>query len=164
MRNNHVRHLYAIFVDPSDSQLSPTLQTLDVFVSTFTIVAIAIDRYSAIVCAQQDSNDRTIVYYVIALVWMMYMVLCIPILIYHEVRTVNLERMNFHLFNICMEVWPSDVLRKIYTTCVLIIQYAAPLIIIPFLHMKICTFLKNIISENPEFEVAHYTGSQASEA
>ncbi|KAH3707659.1 neuropeptide Y receptor type 1-like [Dreissena polymorpha] len=136
-------------------RLSPTLQTLDVFVSTFTIVAIAIDRYSAIVCAQQDSNNRTIVYYVIALIWMTSLVLCIPMLTYHEVRTVFPERMNFHLFNICMEVWPSDVLRKSYSTFVMIIQYAAPLIIITVLHSKICRFLKYRITENPqtEFEV-----------
>lgn len=133
-------------------RLSPTLQTLDVFVSTFTIVAIAVDRYSAIVCATRESNNRRLVYYSIIIIWLASIILCIPMMMFHEVQNVTPESMNFQLYTICMEVWPSDWLRKLYTTCVLLIQYAAPLAVISALHAKICHCLRMRINDNPRTE------------
>jgi len=125
-------------------RLSPTLQTVDVFVSTFTIVAIALDRYSAIVCAQRETANKSIVYYSIALIWLTSVLFCIPMFTFHEVQEVYPE-----LYNICLEVWPSDTLKKTYTTIVLVTQYVVPLVIISLLHGRICMFLKYRISENP---------------
>lgn len=130
-------------------RVSPSLQTIDVFVSTFTIVAIAIDRYSAIVCASRDNCNRKIVYYGIVLIWLFSILLCIPIMVFHEVHEIYPESINVQLYTICMEVWPSPMVKKIYTTCVLVFQYAAPLAIISALHGRICQFLKVRINGNP---------------
>lgn len=134
-------------------RLSPTLQTIDVFVSTFTIVAIAVDRYAAIVCASRESSNRRLVFYSISIIWFSSIILCIPMMMFHEVNEVYPESMNVTLYHICMEVWPFDWMRKLYTTCVLLIQYAVPLAIISSLHGKICQFLKVRINENPRTDI-----------
>ncbi|XP_045190922.2 neuropeptide Y receptor type 2-like [Mercenaria mercenaria] len=134
-------------------RLSPTLQTIDVFVSTFTIVAIAVDRYSAIVCASRESSNRKLVYYSISLIWFCSIILCIPMMMFHEVQEVYPEALNVQLYTICMEVWPFDWMRKLYTTCVLLIQYAAPLAIISVLHGRICRFLRLRINDNPRTDL-----------
>ncbi|XP_052771160.1 neuropeptide Y receptor type 6-like [Mya arenaria] len=129
-------------------RISSTVQTIDVYVSTFTIVAIAVDRYSAIVRAQRDTENRTTVHFTIILIWLFSILFCIPMFSFHEVTQVSPE-----LFEICMEVWPSDVLRQIYTTFVLIVQYVVPLTMISLLHGRICQFLRCRISENPITQV-----------
>ncbi|XP_060563132.1 neuropeptide Y receptor type 1-like [Ruditapes philippinarum] len=134
-------------------RLSPTLQTIDVFVSTFTIVAIAVDRYSAIVCASREASNRKLVYYSISLIWLSSIILCVPMMMFHEVQEVYPEGINVQLYKICMEVWPFDWMRKSYTTCVLLIQYAAPLAIISVLHGKICQFLQVRIKNNPRTDL-----------
>ena len=133
-------------------RVSPTLQTINVFVSTFTIVAIAVDRYSAIVCATQDSVKSKIVYYWIVLMWLASIILCIPMLVFHEVHDAHSEVADMQLYKICMEVWPSEIWRKLYTTFVLLFQYIAPLSIISTLHGRICTFLRLRINLNPRTE------------
>ena len=137
-------------------RLGPTVQTIDVFVSTFSIVAIAVDRYSAIVCASQEATNKKLVYYSITLMWLVSILLCVPMLSFHEVHDVYSEvypaQKDIRLYKICMEVWPTDVYKKIYTTCVLLVQYIAPLSVISILHCKICQFLRFRINNNPKTE------------
>ena len=130
-------------------RMSPSLQTIDVFVSTFTIVAIAVDRYSAIVCASRDDCNRKLVYYGIVLIWLCSILLCIPMMVFHEVHEIYPQSINVQLYTICMEVWPSPLIKKVYTTFVLVFQYAAPLAIISALHGRICQFLRVRINGNP---------------
>ncbi|KAL4231931.1 Delta-type opioid receptor [Mactra antiquata] len=134
-------------------RLSPTLQTLDVFVSTFTIVAIAVDRYSAIVRARREESNKIFVCYTITTIWIVSILLCVPMMIFHEVQDVYPEDMNVRLYKICMEVWPeNEIWKKMYTTFVLMIQYVVPLAIISTLHGRICQFLRVRISRNPRTE------------
>ena len=133
-------------------RVAPTLQTVNVFVSTFTIVAIAVDRYSAIVCATQDSVKSRLVYYWIVLMWLASIILCVPMLIFHEVHEAHSSVADMKLYKICMEVWPSEIWKKLYTTFVLLFQYIAPLAIISTLHGRICQFLRLRIQFNPRTE------------
>ena len=133
-------------------RVSPTLQTVDVFVSTFTIVAIAVDRYSAVVCATQDSVKSRLVYYWLVLMWLASIFLCVPMMIFHEVHEAHSSLADLKLYEICMEVWPSEIWKKLYTTFVLLFQYIAPLAIISSLHCRICSFLRLRIHLNPRTE------------
>lgn len=130
-------------------RMSPSLQTIIVFVSTFTIVAIAADRYSAIVCATRDVTNKKAVYYGIVLIWLLSILFCIPMMVFHQVQEIIPESINVQLYTICMEVWTSSLIKKIYTTIVLVIQYIAPLVIISMLHGRICQFLRFRINGNP---------------
>ncbi|KAK3599389.1 hypothetical protein CHS0354_036401 [Potamilus streckersoni] len=133
-------------------KMTPSFQTIDVFVSTFTIVAIATDRYCAIVKVSRDYTHRYFVYYVIALIWVMSFLLCIPMILFHEVHAVSPSILDMTLYNICMEVWPSETWKKVYTTVVMVLQYMAPLAVITSLHARICSFLRMRINGNPKTE------------
>ncbi|KAL4232351.1 Delta-type opioid receptor [Mactra antiquata] len=130
-------------------RLSPTLQTLNVFVSTFTIVAIAMDRYTTMVHARREEVNKKFVYYAIFFIWIVSILLCVPMMVFHEVKDVYPEDMNVRLYKICMEVWPSAIWKKVYTTFILLTQYVTPLAIISALHGRICHFLRVQIGDNP---------------
>ncbi|KAL3864990.1 hypothetical protein ACJMK2_006629 [Sinanodonta woodiana] len=134
-------------------KMTPSFQTINVFVSTFTIVAIAVDRYCAIVKVSRDCVHQFIVYYVIALIWAMSFLLCIPMMLFHEVHPVSPNILDMTLYNICMEMWPSETGKKVYTTVVMIVQYMAPLVVIACLHARICSFLRMRINGNPKTQM-----------
>ena len=109
-------------------------------------------RYSAIVCATQDSVKSRLVYYWIVLMWLVSIFLCVPMFVFHEVHDAHSNVADMKLYIICMEVWPSPVWKKLYTTFVLMFQYIVPLAVISTLHGRICTFLRLRINLQPRTE------------
>ncbi|XP_071170601.1 neuropeptide F receptor-like [Mytilus edulis] len=126
----------------------PSLQNIDIFVSTFTIVAIALDRYWAIVHASRNIHMRTVLYMLI-FIWALALFCCIPMILFHEVHIVYGETANQEDFQICMEVWPSDYLKIVYTLFVTVVQYLMPLLIVSIIHSKICCVLRMRVTKDP---------------
>lgn len=130
-------------------KIVPSLQNIDIFVSTFTIVAIALDRYWAIVRASRNINLRTVCYTLIS-IWALALFCCIPMLLFHEIHMPDQkETIEADVFQICMEVWPSDTLKIVYTLFVTIIQYLLPLIIVTIIHSRICYVLRKRVTRDP---------------
>lgn len=131
-------------------RLFPSLQNIDVFVSTFTVVAIAVDRYWAIVRVSRDESYKHKVYYMLLIIWFLAVACCVPMFVFHTVEDVMNEwPENYGIFRVCMEKWPSNYVRGIYTLFVMAVQYIAPLIIISSLHAKICQVLRKRIQRDP---------------
>lgn len=129
-------------------KIVPTLQAVYVFVSTLTIVAIAIDRYRAIVYCSLRSPDKSTLFYVFPMIWMVSFALALPMFVYHYVE--NAEPMKgIVLYSVCMEKWPSFAARGCYTVAVLMIHYATPTILIVSLHILICKFIRLRIDSQP---------------
>ena len=125
----------------------PSLQNIDVFVSTFTIVAIAIDRYCAIVLIARDASHRHRVKIMLAIIWITAIICCIPMLVFHHVEVPCI--FEYGIFQICTEVWPTPSSRMIYSFFVTIIQYISPLIVIIGIHARICHVLSMRIKDDP---------------
>nr|KAG5714348.1 hypothetical protein BaRGS_018565 [Batillaria attramentaria] len=126
------------------------LSTVDVFVSTFTIVAIAADRYRSIVHANRSHSNPVNVLYRLIIIWCVSIGLAGPLFIFHELSTdVIYEKSVFHM---CIEAWPSELFQRVYTTFVALIQYLTPTIVISVLHARICSFLRRRIHESPTSE------------
>ncbi|XP_060068483.1 neuropeptide Y receptor type 1-like [Ylistrum balloti] len=128
----------------------PSLQTIYVFVSTFTIVLIAVDRYRAIVQCANASRDRTRLMYIFPMVWMVSFALALPMFIFHEVEDVYITKGIF-LFSSCLENWDSDIARKSYASVVLGIHFIFPMIVIVSLHILICKFIRTHIESKPSY-------------
>ena len=130
-------------------KLGPSLQMANVFVSTFSIVAIAFDRYKSIVCGAREQYDQTRrrIFFTIALIWCTAVVLSLPVFLFHVVHATDMN-----LYNICVEDWSSDLFRVVYTTVVMVIQYLSPCLVITVLHARICHFLRLRISVHPVTE------------
>lgn len=120
-------------------KLVPVLQALYIFVSSLTVVAIAIDRYQSIVNwpkAIRKSNMK----YVFLMMWMLGLALALPMFVFHEVETVDVIP-GLLSVSVCVERWSSYISRGIYTLVVLMFHFVLPLASISMLHLLICRFI-----------------------
>lgn len=123
-------------------RLIPMLQAVDVFIFSFTIIAISCDRYSAIVHATENLKRVSSMMPALIVIWISSFGLAVPIAIFSTV--VKAEYLgNVVSYQICMEHWPSAMSRALYTLVSTLIQFAVPLAIMIPLHTKICRFLKS---------------------
>ncbi|XP_069140993.1 neuropeptide Y receptor type 6-like [Argopecten irradians] len=125
----------------------PSLQNIDVLVSTFTIVAIAFDRYRAIVNVTREEDYRNILKYMVVLIWVIAILCCIPMLVFHEVEVPCV--MEYGIYQICTERWPSQTYKSVYTIALTFVQYVMPLTVVITLHTRICYVLRMRIRSDP---------------
>jgi len=95
------------------------LQTLALFASIYTLTAVSLTRYWAIVKPLRVQLSTSKTKLVIICIWMGSL---IPILPY--ILSLRLENEN------CDEKWPSGYVRSTYTVCLFAFQYVLPLTII----------------------------------
>ncbi|KAK6186532.1 hypothetical protein SNE40_008553 [Patella caerulea] len=127
-------------------KLVPTLQTTYVFVSTFTILAIAVDRYQAIVCSSGRDVKKQRTKYVLPIIWITSVSFALPLFVAHVIEDAY-GISGYVMYSICREKWESNGSLWCYTVAVLIIQYLSPVIAIVALHVKICKFLHTRVHE-----------------
>ena len=99
-----------------------------VFCSTGTLMAIAADRYRAIVHPLLPRIRTRHAIMIIAAIWMAAFIYPIPIIIYLKLKNSGE----------CTEVWPSDEANEIFTVAVAVVLYLIPLIVISVLYFLIC--------------------------
>ena len=120
-----------------------SMQTMYVLVSAFTLVALALDRYSSITKPNHGETfkQRSVCY--ILLIWTLAICLAIPMM-----KVTKLEPTEF--FNesafYCIEKWESKHYYLAYTIVIFLLQYLSPLIAIIVLHCLIGTFLGKRLS------------------
>ncbi|ESO91040.1 hypothetical protein LOTGIDRAFT_94468, partial [Lottia gigantea] len=122
-------------------KIVPLLQSTYVFVSTLSILALAVDRYKSIMYTAGKSNNRIRTCLIISGIWMVSVALSFPLLLAHEVKILQGLK-NFDLYTICTEHWGYQILLTVYTVMVLLIQYLSPAVAIVTLHILICKSLK----------------------
>ncbi|XP_064601122.1 neuropeptide F receptor-like [Liolophura sinensis] len=129
-------------------KIVPFVHMTDVFVSTATIVAIAVYRHRCIVYAKKKSSSKRTIVYTLVMLWAISLALSLPVFIFSEVRPIQMMH-TLVRYDICMEVWPSGKIRGLYTILLVVVQYLLPLVVISILHSRICHFLRLRITENP---------------
>ncbi|XP_061171115.1 neuropeptide Y receptor type 5-like [Saccostrea echinata] len=120
-------------------KLVPVIQALYIFVSSLTVVTIAIDRYQSIVNwpkVMHKSNMK----YVFLMIWMFALALALPMFVFHQVETVNVVPELLSV-SVCVEKWNSYLSRGIYTLVVFLFHFALPIVTISMLHFLICKFI-----------------------
>lgn len=123
-------------------KLAPTLQTVYVLVSTFTLVALAVDRYSAIMYNKHQTHVRRSVFICLSLIWTVSICMSVPMVVVHEIEHVK----GFNgsvLYSLCIEKWGSESTSRVYNILMLLFQYLSPLISIVVLHLLIGRFLQS---------------------
>ncbi|XP_041364641.1 RYamide receptor-like [Gigantopelta aegis] len=102
------------------------LQVVMVFLSSFTLTAISLDRYVAIIFPLRQKLTKGPALIIIAIIWILSFVIPIPTGRYSSThKYVNVSTAP----TFCEEIWPLDSARKIYSTAILILQYIMPLAI-----------------------------------
>eukprot|EP00058_Branchiostoma_floridae_P027462 XP_002612953.1 hypothetical protein BRAFLDRAFT_74734 [Branchiostoma floridae] len=110
------------------------LRMASLYVSTNSLLVIAIDRYVVIVCTSVARMSPRVAFIVTALVWVVSMLLAIPVAIYSEA----VEHANGGSA-FCGQVWPVHVenMYKAYYLTLFILQFALPVLIMGFCYIRI---------------------------
>ena len=114
------------------------LQVVTVFMSSFTLVAISLDRYSAIVHPLRPKMTKRQAFIVISIIWALSVVIPLPTAITSKVHQY-VNDTNAPYF--CEEIWENIMVQSIYNAIILIFQYFIPLMILIFTYGRIILVL-----------------------
>ncbi|XP_066435570.1 galanin receptor type 1 [Eleutherodactylus coqui] len=111
--------------------------TVSMLVSIFTLSAMSVDRYVAIVHSRRSSSiriSRNALLGVI-LIWILSIAMACPVA--YNQRLIH--RGNNQTF--CWELWPNQKQKKIYVVCTFVFGYLLPLLLISFCYAKVLNHL-----------------------
>lgn len=111
------------------------LQTVMVFQSAFTLIAISLDRYVAIAYPMMPRLRKKHGGWIIVLCWTLAFTTPLPTAITSKVL---LETDEFNItYGLCLENWPTDKQRWSYSLVVMLLQYFIPLIVLIVTYARI---------------------------
>lgn len=115
------------------------LQTMAMFASIFTLMAVSLNRFCAIVYPLKNQMTKTHAKKIILGIWASSTILVLP---YSWVLNLNGETMS------CEESWPGDLsYRKAYTLTLFLGQYVFPLAVIAMAYLKIASEMRKYIQK-----------------
>ena len=128
---------------PVSCKMVGSLQAVSIFVSTLSITAIALDRYQLIVYPTKRSFQLTGALLALGGIWAIGVILALPLFI---VRTLNHVELNLRppippsvpkSVDYCIEAWPSEKGRSLYSVGSILVQYALPIITVSVAHVRV---------------------------
>jgi hypothetical protein len=126
-------------------------QTMTITVSGFTLTALSVTRFWAVVKPLRRQLSLKQTGLVIAVLWVLATSTVVPYIIY----------LKYTSEKICYEEWPSHKRRQIYTASLLVIQYALPLTIISTCYLNIGLELTKGQPETSNRTLAKARGKEA---
>ncbi|XP_017461150.1 PREDICTED: prolactin-releasing peptide receptor-like, partial [Rhagoletis zephyria] len=108
--------------------LLPFAQGASIYISAFTLMSIAIDRYQVIMYPLRARMKMNVCIGIILAIWLVTAVITSPYAYY----------MKLPIVLYCDEQWPGDSVRLSYTVLTSILQFVVPLLIIGFCYTKVC--------------------------
>ncbi|XP_044150866.1 galanin receptor type 1 [Bufo gargarizans] len=110
--------------------------TVSMLVSIFTLSAMSVDRYVAIVHSRRSSSIRVSRHALVGviLIWILSIAMACPVA-YNQ----HLIYRNNQTF--CWEVWPNLKQKRIYVVCTFVFGYLLPLLLISFCYAKVLNHL-----------------------
>ena len=108
----------------------PLAQSVTVFLSAFTLVAISIDRYRAIIYPLKPRMTTKQAYRIIILIWLLSLAVSLPTAVLSRIQ--QRHDMTGQMRNHCEEMWPNPNQRYMYTLTIMVLQYFLPLSVLLF--------------------------------
>lgn len=151
VQENHYRWPYGGFLCRT---LYP-LQTMAIFASIFTLTAVSLNRFCAIVYPFKTHMTTTHAKRIILIIWALSSMFVIP---YSLVLRLDEETMS------CEEEWPGDLkYRKAYTMSLFLVQYVIPLSIMAMAYLKIARELQKCVRKRKTSAAAWHTALKLSQ-
>uniref|UniRef100_A0A1I7XGQ9 G_PROTEIN_RECEP_F1_2 domain-containing protein n=1 Tax=Heterorhabditis bacteriophora TaxID=37862 RepID=A0A1I7XGQ9_HETBA len=110
----------------------PWIQGASVFIATFSLSSIAVDRYFMIVKPHRQRISKNSAKVIMLTLWLSSVLITLPYSWF-----MALVEYDGLCGKFCTESWPSDPLRRSYTVFVLIAQFFVPFTIMFFCYYKI---------------------------
>ena len=112
------------------------------YVSTLTILLIAFDRYWLIVFPLRNRMTVRTAFILLAVAAVISIVLSIPVVVFSTTEHVTVPDINLNRIY-CMEDWPSDAPRIVFTVFTFLIQFCLPLAMTAILYYRIYCRLRH---------------------
>ncbi|KAL7288221.1 hypothetical protein TKK_0017769 [Trichogramma kaykai] len=116
------------------------LQAVAVLVSAYTLVAISVDRFVAIVWPLKPRLSKSHALQFILAIWVLALCISLPIVLVSGLKAPS-EHYEYCKLAMCMENWEDPKRRFHYSTMMLILQYAFPLGILVHSYSVIAIFV-----------------------
>ncbi|XP_052829254.1 RYamide receptor [Octopus bimaculoides] len=114
------------------------IQAVSVFLSAFTLVAMSMDRYVAVLHPLRPKLTNTQAVKIIAVTWVLAMAAPLPTAIVSRVLNEKSDGNESDAFNgLCQEIWEHDYQRQSYSMVIMFLQYFIPLIVLIFTYARI---------------------------
>ncbi|XP_048884945.1 neuropeptide Y receptor type 6-like [Brienomyrus brachyistius] len=126
-------------------RVSNFVQCLSVSVSSFSLVLIAIERYQLIAKPQGWRPNISQAYWGITFIWLGSATLSAPFLVFYHLTDEPFRNISHSFYKdkyVCIDSWPSEWSRLGFTTCLLGVQYFAPLCFIFICYAKVFVCLR----------------------
>uniref|UniRef100_A0A8C8RM71 G-protein coupled receptors family 1 profile domain-containing protein n=1 Tax=Pelusios castaneus TaxID=367368 RepID=A0A8C8RM71_9SAUR len=139
-------------------KMTSFIQCTSVSVSILSLVLIALERHQLITNPTGWRPSIPQAYLGIIVIWTIACLLSLPFLT-TSVLTYELYKQFSYITDssadkaICMDMWPSDQHRLIYTTILLLFQYCIPLffILVCYLHIYLCLQKRKDMFDRSEY-------------
>ncbi|XP_047364691.1 prolactin-releasing peptide receptor-like [Vespa velutina] len=113
--------------------LVPYAQGVSVYISTWTLTSIAIDRFLVILYPFHPRMKIEICWTIIFGIWMVALMLTLPYGFYMQFEP-------YEPYTYCEEHWPSEPFRKVFSSFTTILQFLVPCFVITLCY--ICVWIK----------------------
>lgn len=113
-----------------------------VFVSSMSILMIAIDRYILIVHPFRKRMSKYMAVAMVVSIAAFTIVLSIPIIVHTRYEVIDFPAIRVYK-ELCIEIWPKLQLRQAYSVTTVIIQFFIPLVATSILYTNISAVLRN---------------------
>jgi neuropeptide F receptor len=129
---------------PVSCKMVGSLQAVSIFVSTLSITAIALDRYQLIVYPTKRSFQLTGALLALGGIWVLGIVLALPLFIVRTLEHHDIPIPNSPVSSVdyCLEEWPNERGRSLYSIGSILVQYALPIITVSVAHARISNKLQ----------------------
>ncbi|CAN7937360.1 unnamed protein product, partial [Ixodes hexagonus] len=125
--------------------LVPYAQGVSVYISAFTLMAIAIDRFFVVIYPFRPRMRLSVCFTIIISVWGTSALLTLPYGIFMGLIPDPQNGKRFY----CEEEWPSEVNRKTFSSLTTTLQFLVPLSIITFCYVRVCCRLQDRVRAKP---------------
>ncbi|CAL1532275.1 unnamed protein product [Lymnaea stagnalis] len=125
-------------------------QGTNLFVSTISITAIALDRFQVIVYPTKDSMKKIGAAIALISIWLISFLIASPALLFSVVdrRQVLQEVPNVY-FYVCLEDVSLEIEKRAYSVAQMVVQYVLPFFILSVAHLRICNKLRyRMVAQN----------------
>ncbi|ELT98787.1 hypothetical protein CAPTEDRAFT_63522, partial [Capitella teleta] len=128
-------------------KLVPMFAGTNVFVSTISITAIALDRFQVIVYPTKDSMKKVGAAVALISIWVISFLMASPLLIFNMIKVENLDDVvTLH----CIENPTLQYEKGAYSIASMIFQYICPIVLVAVAHARICNKLKyRMVNQQP---------------
>ncbi|XP_011692495.1 PREDICTED: tachykinin-like peptides receptor 99D [Wasmannia auropunctata] len=112
-------------------KISEFIAVLTIFVSVFTLMAISIDRYMAIIYPLKPRRGKKMTLCVAIVIWIIGIILSLPMLFY---RSSDAVKFRNGVRNVCSSIWPGKTnnehsyYENLYNVMSMILTYFLPII------------------------------------